>query len=206
LISLINTFIVPVLIGDSIPLPWRLDSCMEEFCRTMLLLFWLWHKPSDLLQSYTSWTEAFDTYQFSETSSHLISNFIIKLECKDAKDTECNDYNSKSLHAKASTTFHLPNSSEVDVELLREALILDMDLDLALDANVQSLALLDEVLMVSAELLSNITNRISLTKAGECTKKDLPFRGINVIFAGDMAQLCPVNGTALYSHTVINNL
>ncbi|KIO10709.1 hypothetical protein M404DRAFT_68971, partial [Pisolithus tinctorius Marx 270] len=52
----------------------------------MLLLFRPWRKPSDLLQNYTSWTEAFDAYQFSETSSRLISNFVIELECKDAKD------------------------------------------------------------------------------------------------------------------------
>lgn len=32
------------------------------------------------------------------------------------------------------------------------------------------------------------------------------FDGVNVIFAGDMAQLRPVNGTALYSHSVVNNL
>lgn len=70
-----NTFMVPVLIGDSIPLPWKSDRRMEEFSRAMLLLFQPWRKPSDLLRSFSCWTEAFDAYEFPETSSQMISNF-----------------------------------------------------------------------------------------------------------------------------------
>ncbi|KAI6014875.1 hypothetical protein BKA83DRAFT_4061218, partial [Pisolithus microcarpus] len=33
-----------------------------------------------------------------------------------------------------------------------------------------------------------------------------PFSGINVIFAGDMGQLRPVNGTALYAYNLVKNL
>jgi len=58
---------------------------------------------------------------------------------------------------------------------------------------------LDEVSMVSAELLSNIADRLSLAKSGDSTAKEKPFGGINIIFAGDMAQLRPVKGSALYS-------
>ena len=66
---------------------------------------------------------------------------------------------------------------------------------------------LDEVSMVSAELLSNIADRLSLVKSGELTAKDKPFGAIsNIIFAGDMAQLKPVKGTALYSDAVVKNL
>lgn len=65
---------------------------------------------------------------------------------------------------------------------------------------------LDEVSMVSAELLSSIADRLSLAKSGSPAAKDKTFGGINIIFAGDMAQLKPVKGTALYSHTVVSNL
>ena len=65
---------------------------------------------------------------------------------------------------------------------------------------------LDEVSMVSAELLSSIADRLSLAKSGCPTTKDKTFGGINIIFAGDMAQLKPVKGTALYSHTMVSNL
>ncbi|KAI5984394.1 hypothetical protein F5J12DRAFT_787575 [Pisolithus orientalis] len=69
-----------------------------------------------------------------------------------------------------------------------------------------SYLVLDEVLMVSAELLSDVASRISLAKARDLTKKDLPFGGVNVIFTGNMAQFHALNGTALYSHAVVNNL
>ncbi|KIN98983.1 hypothetical protein M404DRAFT_156400 [Pisolithus tinctorius Marx 270] len=65
---------------------------------------------------------------------------------------------------------------------------------------------LDEVSMVSMELLANIAKWISLAKAGEPERRDKPFGGINIIFMGGMVQLRPINGTVLYSHAVVNNL
>ena len=58
---------------------------------------------------------------------------------------------------------------------------------------------LDKVSMVSAELLSNIVDRLSLAKSSIHTAKDKPFGGINMIFACNMAQLRLVKGSALYA-------
>ncbi|KAI6010746.1 hypothetical protein F5J12DRAFT_718605, partial [Pisolithus orientalis] len=78
--------VVPVLLGDSIPLPWRPDYHMEESRHAMFLLFLAWQNPSELLQGYLCWTEAFNAYDFSDAASLMISNFLIELKCKDAKD------------------------------------------------------------------------------------------------------------------------
>ncbi|KAI6008099.1 hypothetical protein F5J12DRAFT_700751, partial [Pisolithus orientalis] len=76
----------PILLGELIPLPHKVDWCMEEFCWAMLLLFCAWQRPSDLLCGYLCWTEAFDTYQLGASASSIISNFFIELECRDARD------------------------------------------------------------------------------------------------------------------------
>lgn len=48
---------------------------------------------------------------------------------------------------------------------------------------------LDEISMVSAELLCNISERISIGKGFEAYLRDKPFGGVNLIFAGDLCQL-----------------
>jgi PIF1-like helicase len=58
--------------------------------------------------------------------------------------------------------------------------------------------LLDEVSMVSCLELYKISSQ--LAKSRNCN--DLPFGGINIILAGDFAQLPPVNSPPLYSGTV----
>jgi hypothetical protein len=57
---------------------------------------------------------------------------------------------------------------------------------------------LDEVSMVSCHLLYKISAQ--LAKARNIV--DVPFGGVNIIFAGDFAQLAPVGGSALYSSLV----
>ena len=57
---------------------------------------------------------------------------------------------------------------------------------------------LDEVSMVSYHNLY----QISACMARATKNVDIPFGGINMIFAGDFAQLPPVNGAPLYSNTV----
>src|SRR5277367_1414171 len=57
---------------------------------------------------------------------------------------------------------------------------------------------LDEVSMVSCMELYKISAQ--LAKSRNCD--ELPFGGINIIFAGDFAQLPPVNSPPLYSGTV----
>ncbi|KAI5988683.1 hypothetical protein F5J12DRAFT_728072, partial [Pisolithus orientalis] len=78
--------VIPVLIGNLIPLPHKLDVNMEQFSHVMLLLFRPWKKPSELLNNFSCWTEAFDAYHFSNSLSQVISNFLIEMECKDARD------------------------------------------------------------------------------------------------------------------------
>ena len=55
--------------------------------------------------------------------------------------------------------------------------------------------LIDEVSMISTTLLAEISESLSIAKG--CTGA---FRGINVIFAGNVMQLPPVGQTRLYSH------
>ncbi len=57
---------------------------------------------------------------------------------------------------------------------------------------------LDEISMVACHELYQISG--SLAKARNTT--ETPFGGLNIIFAGDFAQLKPVFGSPLYSHTV----
>ena len=82
-----NKHVVPVLIGESIPLPHYSDIRLEEFSRAMLLLFRPWRRISSLLDVFSCWTEAFDAYKFKDRLSKLIDNFTVELECKDSRDT-----------------------------------------------------------------------------------------------------------------------
>jgi len=61
---------------------------------------------------------------------------------------------------------------------------------------------LDEISMVACHELYQIS--ASLAKARNTT--ETPFGGLNMIFAGDFAQLKPVFGSPLYSHTVSTSL
>lgn len=54
----------------------------------------------------------------------------------------------------------------------------------------------DEVSMVSCKDMYNISQRLGLSQA----KSELPFGGFNMIFAGDFAQLPPVQAKPLYDH------
>ena len=60
--------------------------------------------------------------------------------------------------------------------------------------------------MVSGELLCQISERIAAGKRSTCDAMSKPFRGVNVIFAGDMGQLRPVGSAALYSSDLLSTL
>ena len=64
--------------------------------------------------------------------------------------------------------------------------------------------ILDETSMLSAEMLSQISEHISNAKAINTYNRDKPFRGVNVIFGGDMGQLRPVIESALYAYNLVN--
>jgi ATP-dependent DNA helicase PIF1 len=66
---------------------------------------------------------------------------------------------------------------------------------------------IDEISMISAELLSDISQRLNVAKYGRNTNLEdyLPFGGFNVIFTGDLAQLKPVRKLPVFSHYLVQN-
>lgn len=65
--------------------------------------------------------------------------------------------------------------------------------------------IIDEVSMVGAALLQQISARLQHAKGGTANAEDLPFGGINVIFTGDFGQLKPVGEYSLYNHDLIRH-
>ncbi|KIK76900.1 hypothetical protein PAXRUDRAFT_28893 [Paxillus rubicundulus Ve08.2h10] len=66
--------------------------------------------------------------------------------------------------------------------------------------------ILDEISMVSVELPSQISDCISEAWQNNGGAKDKPFGGINIIYAGNLGQMWHINGTALYAHTLFEDL
>lgn len=66
--------------------------------------------------------------------------------------------------------------------------------------------IIDEVSMISANLLYDICTRLQQVKGQAAIAEDRPFGGINVIFLGDFGQLKPVKGASLYSYRFIDKL
>ncbi|KAF8447509.1 hypothetical protein L210DRAFT_3359413, partial [Boletus edulis BED1] len=60
--------------------------------------------------------------------------------------------------------------------------------------------------MVSAELLCQISERISQAKQACQGAAGKPFGGINIIYAGDLGQLRPVASSALYASNLLGRL
>lgn len=66
--------------------------------------------------------------------------------------------------------------------------------------------ILDEISMVSAELLCQVSERIALAKKESPDGMAKPFGRITVIYAGDLGQLRPVGGAALYAAELLGQL
>jgi hypothetical protein len=66
--------------------------------------------------------------------------------------------------------------------------------------------ILDEVSLMSAELLSQISEQIRQAKSWDESAHDKPYGGVNIIFAGDFGQLRPPKSNALYSYKLVKNL
>lgn len=68
----------------------------------------------------------------------------------------------------------------------------------------------DEVSMIGALFLSQISHRIGRAKEGDCGSDTdhatRPFGGVNVICMGDFGQLKPVKGQSLLSHKLVKNI
>jgi hypothetical protein len=58
--------------------------------------------------------------------------------------------------------------------------------------------IIDEISMISQELINEINGTLQLAK-----DNDLPFGGLTILFSGDFAQLPPFNATALYVRSLI---
>lgn len=65
---------------------------------------------------------------------------------------------------------------------------------------------LDEISMVSAKLLSQISHQISIAKGLSPDTEGKPFGGVNIIFSGDFGQLRPVRQQPLFSHELVSRI
>lgn len=66
--------------------------------------------------------------------------------------------------------------------------------------------IIDEISLVSARLLCDISKRLCLAKSADPVAATKPFGGVNIIFLGDFGQLKPVNVYALFSHELVQKL
>jgi ATP-dependent DNA helicase PIF1 len=79
----------------------------------MLILFKPWRTASDLQQNYSTWKEAFERFQFSESAQSVMLNMTVKRECCDAKKES--DHRKHTGTATASDHFGLDNAhSDMD--------------------------------------------------------------------------------------------
>ncbi|KAI0091809.1 hypothetical protein BDY19DRAFT_875609, partial [Irpex rosettiformis] len=75
---------VPDFIGGILP---RKDTGnREEYCLTMLGLFKPWRSGLDLKIVSKSWSESFDSHEFSQRQCDIMNNFNLRYECRDARD------------------------------------------------------------------------------------------------------------------------
>lgn len=65
--------------------------------------------------------------------------------------------------------------------------------------------IVDEVSMISATLMSEISLRLQHAKGTSGLSEDVPFGGVSVIFLGDFGQLKPVGGPSLYHYRLTNH-
>jgi len=160
-----NKRVVPVLLGESIPLPRKSDWRMEEFCRVMLLLFRPWRSVSSLLSGFSCWTEAFDAYHFKEHVLPLIDNFAVELECKDSRDFHRSQYLTGKQKVGSGPVSLSVSTSPNDIELLHNALEEDSDLDDAhyLDDNID--AEVDDCELSISEMLEDEKQIVTMTRA-----------------------------------------
>ncbi|KAI0083065.1 hypothetical protein BDY19DRAFT_871039, partial [Irpex rosettiformis] len=75
---------VPDFIGGILP---RKDKGnREEYCLTMLSLFKPWRSGLELKTVSNSWSESFDSHEFSLRQYDIMNNFNLRYECRDARD------------------------------------------------------------------------------------------------------------------------
>lgn len=65
--------------------------------------------------------------------------------------------------------------------------------------------IIDEVSMISAILMSEISDRLRQAKGEDTRVSNQLFGGVNIIFTGDFGQLKPVLQAALYKHSLVQH-
>ena len=65
--------------------------------------------------------------------------------------------------------------------------------------------IIDEVSMIGAMLLAQISRRLQLAKGNDGSPATRPFGGINIIFTGDFGQLKPVQAASLYDYSYVRH-
>jgi ATP-dependent DNA helicase PIF1 len=66
--------------------------------------------------------------------------------------------------------------------------------------------IIDKISLVSARLLSDVSQQLCLTKSADHETATKPFSGINVVMTGDFGQLKPVKDQALFSYQLVGRL
>ncbi|KAG8942843.1 hypothetical protein FRC04_003474 [Tulasnella sp. 424] len=66
--------------------------------------------------------------------------------------------------------------------------------------------IIDEISMISAKLLSEISHQICIAKGSNPMVSGKPFGGVNVLFSGDFGQLRPVKAKSLFSHDLVRKI
>ena len=65
--------------------------------------------------------------------------------------------------------------------------------------------IIDEVSMIGAMILAQISRRLQLAKGNDGSPASSPFGGVNVIFTGDFGQLKPVQAASLYDYSYVKH-
>ncbi|KAG1856607.1 hypothetical protein C8R48DRAFT_608114, partial [Suillus tomentosus] len=86
ILRLCKKFVVPVLLGNTIPRPDKSDKEYTLHCRALMLLFKPWRNLRDLKGDHVSWSDAYAKETFPSKILAIIKNMDIENECKDARD------------------------------------------------------------------------------------------------------------------------
>lgn len=153
---------IPHFVGDSLPRQDQGDH--EYYCATMLTLFKPWRKGTDLRIENTSWSDTFQTTDFSSFHSSIMDNFQLRYECLDAHD----DY---SAQRKSIIPLNMDNPHQYD----HEKFDYDSDDDKELfngtiDYDIISYGTKTLRQMLQRNYMKNILNNIGWTHHDQSTK------------------------------------
>ncbi|KAI0338193.1 hypothetical protein BDW22DRAFT_1299193, partial [Trametopsis cervina] len=76
--------LVPDFVGGI--LPRRDKGNREDYCMTMFTLFKPWRTGLELKDVTATWSETFDSYQFTTRQTDIMNHFNLRYECNDARD------------------------------------------------------------------------------------------------------------------------